>query len=209
MLHFIAFDTMDVCRCLIVFMQVIEAPNITEIGLAHQFVSILSGFLDLVEHLNVSDVESGTLMTAIAWRQKSCSVACIPIHASLLGIGRTGLVLQGNLGVELSRLFLRCLDLAAERLAKLVKAVTDDHFEVVELSIEDMVRRLLVNLLLNHLDVAVDDLPPFTSLKDRQIIRTVTDLSRQIGPSKARCRFISDRFDDGNCGYGAMLVHRL
>ena len=51
------------------------------------------------------------------------------------------------------------------------ETVTHYSFEVVKLSVEDVVRGRLVDLPLDHFDITDDDLLPFARVKATQILR--------------------------------------
>ena len=57
MLEFVSLDSMDVSRCLFLFVQVIETPDILQIVLSHELVGILCSLLDLVKYLDILNIK--------------------------------------------------------------------------------------------------------------------------------------------------------
>ena len=139
MLEFVSLDSMDVSWCLILFVQVIEAPDILQIVLSHELVGILCRLLDLVKYLDILNIKLWNAKTDSHSIQQRQIVVCITEEASLL-VSWTSLVLESNL-LQLSCLFLCDLYLAAKRFTKLVEAVGYDHFKVIQLSVYYMMRR--------------------------------------------------------------------
>ena len=66
--------------------------------------------------------------------------------------------------------------MASKRLAELVEAVIDDHLEVFELPMQNMVRRRLIHLFLDHGHVSIDHFLPFFRVKSGDGFGTLTDL---------------------------------
>ena len=165
---------MDVGRRLILFVQVGELPDLAQILLSHELIGILSRLLDLCKHFNALQVKCRGGSLATLRRHQKGQLAAIDIASLLAAERRTNLVLKRDL-LHLGCLLLRDFNLPTERLAQLIEAIGDDHLEVIELPVEHMVRRRLVHLLLDHLNIAIDYAFPLFGIEAGCLFRAITE----------------------------------
>ena len=167
MLDFVSLDPVNVGRCLSFFVQVLKTPYVTQVVLTHQLIGVLGRLLNFREDLNLVEVDVGR-----SRRFQQLQGALIFEHASLLR-RKTGTRLLHGQSLELASLILDRFELARQCLAQLVEAIVDDHLEVLEFAMQDVVRSLLVSFLLYHLDVTIDDFLPFFRVELCQLIRAI------------------------------------
>ena len=53
-LHLVAFDPMNVCRCLVFLVKVLKFPDVSEVFVADELVGVLGSLLNFVEDLDVA-----------------------------------------------------------------------------------------------------------------------------------------------------------
>ena len=202
-LNLMTLDPVHICRCLLLFMQVLKPPDISQIVLPHELVRVLGCLLNFCQYLDLVEIDFGR-----SGRLDQLQSTLVLEHASLLGSERSTGLLHGK-PLELCGLLPDNLDLAAHRFAQLIKAVVDDDFEVFKFAVQDMMRRLLVSLLLDHFNVAIDDLLPLLGVKLGELFLAAT---QRIRSSCCRCsthcrsHFIANRVDYRDRLHGALRV---
>jgi hypothetical protein len=153
-LHFHLANAVNEGRHLHVFVQVLERPDILQVVGSHDVAGVLGVLFDLRQSLRVNRAE--VRASAQLW-QKS-ALGGVPRKRVFFGRSK------GHL-IESACILANLLELSREGLGKLLKAVINYDFQVIELLSDHVGWRRLVDLVQHHVDVDEDDLLPLARVK--------------------------------------------